>query len=106
MAEYAFWVLVSFFAVIGIMESMIGVMELLSLRKIRSVKSVALQISLSGEEPRAEYLLNTLSLMAERFQIGRHETILVIHDDGLLEESRQKILAYCEKNPWVVFTEE
>lgn len=106
MIQYAAWVLISFFAVIGILECIIGVLEFFSMRRIRSAQKSVLQISLSGEEPYAEYLLNTLSLLAERIQVGRLETTLEIINEGLSEETRQRILEYCEKNPWLVFTEE
>ena len=59
-----------------------------------------------GEEPRVEYLLKTLSLLSERVRVGRLETTLEICDGGLSKETRRGILDYCEKNPWVVFTEE
>ena len=103
---YALWVLISFFAVIGILECLIGILEMLSLRKADSVRRVALRVTLKGEEKRVEYLLNTLSLMSDRLQVGKNDTYLEIIDAGLSPEARIEVLDYCEKNPWVLFTDE
>ena len=104
MLWHAFWVLVSFFAVIGLLQCVLGIMEFLSLWRVRSVQKIALQISLAGDEVNAEYLLNTLSLKAGRLDIGTREAVLEIVDEGLSEQARRDVLEYCEKNPWVVFT--
>ena len=106
MLAYGIWVLVSFFAVVGVLGCLIGVIELLSLRKIHSVRSVTLRAVLEGEENRVEYLLNSLTLLADRIHVGTVDTVLEIAGKNLKEETRLQILDYCEKNPWVVFTEE
>lgn len=105
MMEYALWILVSFFAVIGFLFCLIGCLELFSLRKIRSIRRVVLQVELGGKEPQIEFLLNSLSLICDRIGIGRQEAILEILDGGLSSEEQQAVRDYCEKNPWVVFTE-
>ena len=105
MLLYMAWVLVSFFAVIGLTECILGVLRLLSMRKIRSVTRVTLRADLEGREPRMEYLLNSLSLMADQIDVNHQETILEIHDAGLDSQSRRAVEEYCEKNPWVLFTE-
>ncbi len=104
MLWHAFWILVSFFAVIGLLECILGVVELLSLWRVRSVQKIVLQISLSGEESNVEYLLNTLCLKAGRLDVGEREAVLEVVDEGLAEQTREDVLEYCEKNPWVVFT--
>lgn len=105
MLVHMLWVVVSFFAVIGLLECILGVLELLSLRRVRSVQKAVLRVELSGDEPHMEYLLNTLCLMAERVDIGSQETVLMIVDGGLSLPSRREAERYCEKNPWVIFTE-
>ena len=105
MLWHTFWILVSFFAVIGLLECILGVVELLSLWRVRSVQKIVLQISLSGEERNVEYLLNTLCLKCGRLDVGDREAVLEILDGGLAEQTRQEVLQYCEKNPWVVFTD-
>ena len=80
-------------------------MDWCSFRKTRSVEKVMLTVTLKGEVENAEYLLNTLCLKAERADVGKAETGLTIVDGGLSETARARILLYCEKNPWVIFTE-
>ncbi len=99
------WVILSFFAVIGVLECLLGVLELLSLRRVRSVKRAVFRVELSGDEPNVEYLLNTLCIKAERLNIGSIEPMLEITDGGLSPEAYRAIEAYCEKNPWVLFTD-
>jgi len=105
MLLYSLWVLISFFAVIGILGCLIGILEMLSLRKVHSMRRISLRVTLEGEEERMEYLLNTLSLIADRLQIGKHDIFLEIVDGGLSPAARGKVLLYCEKNPWVLFTD-
>ena len=100
------WVLISFFAVIGVFECILEILDWCSFRKTRSVERVMLQVTLKGEVPNAEYLLNALCLKAERADIGKAETALTVIDGGLTADSKERILRYCEKNPWVIFTEQ
>ena len=105
MMLHMLWVLVSFFAVIGLLECILGVLELLALRRVRSVRQAVFRVELTGDEPHMEYLLNTLSLMADRVDVGAVETVLEVVDRGLNPISRRELEQYCEKNPWVIFTE-
>ena len=100
-----FWVLVSFFAVVGLMESLLFLLEIVALRKISSIRNVSLQVELAGDTENTEYILNTLSLFLNRVDIGEEEAALEIVDGGMSEKMRLEILEYCEKNPWVRFTE-
>ncbi len=99
------WVILSFFAVIGVLECLIGVLELLSLRRVQSVKRAVFRVELSGDERNVEYLLNTLCVKTERLNIGNVETVLEVADVGLSPESYRAVKQYCEKNPWVLFTD-
>lgn len=105
MLWHMFWVILSFFAVIGILECILGVVEMFSLNRVHSVRQATFRVELEGDEAHVEYLLNTLSLMAEKVDVGQRETALEIVDCGLAEETRREIEAYCEKNPWVLFTD-
>lgn len=100
-----FWVLVSFFAVVGLMESLLFLLEIVALRRISSIRNVSLQVELAGDAENTEYILNTLSLFLNRVDIGEEEAALEIVDGGMPEKMRLEILEYCEKNPWVRFTE-
>lgn len=105
MLVHMLWVIVSFFAVIGLLECILGVLELLALRRVKTVQRSVLRVELCGDEPHMEYLLNTLCLMTERLELGDRETALMIVDCGLSLPSRRELEQYCEKNPWVIFTE-
>lgn len=100
-----FWVLVSFFAVVGLMECMLFLLETVALRRISSIAGVTLQVELRDDSENAEYILNTLSLLMSRVDVGDREIILEIKDGGISAPMRAEILEYCEKNPWVRFTE-
>jgi hypothetical protein len=100
-----FWVVVSMFAVLVLLETIVVLIELMALRKVRSVRNATFRVELSGHEPNMEYLINTLCLMAERMDLGPVEVSLEIIDQGLDENARRALLEYCQKNPWVRFTE-
>ena len=99
-----FWVVVSFFAVVGLMETMLFFLETFALRRISSIRKATLRVDLSDDVGNAEYILNTLSLLMNRIDIGEEEITLEISGFGISEEMRLEILQYCEKNPWVRFT--
>ena len=99
-----FWVLVSFFAVIGLMETMLFFLEIFALRRISSIRNASLRVELAGEAENTEYILNTLSLLLNRVEVGEQEATLDIIDGGMSDQMRADILQYCEKNPWVRFT--
>lgn len=103
---YLIWVMISFFAVIGLLISILFVVEFLALRKVHAVRKVELHVELAGEEPCMEYLLNTLSLKAQRLELADAEPVLVLHDVGLSPAARAETEAYCKKNPWVLFTDD
>ena len=102
---YLFWVFVCFFAVIGILECLLGVLKWLSFRRVRAVSKITLQVFLSGTMQDTEYLLNSLCLMAEKNNIGSLEAGVDLVDDGIDPRTCEEIRKYCEKNPWVIFTE-
>ena len=99
-----FWVLVSFFAVVGLMETLLFLLEIIALRRISSIRKVSLRVELSGNAENTEYILNTLLLMLNRVDIGDEEATLEISDGGISDRMRVDIMEYCEKNPWVQFT--
>lgn len=105
MFYYVFWVVTSLFAVIGVLHCLLGVVEAWSLHRNRTVCRAVLQIELRGEEPHTEYLLNTLSVVAGRLAVGTVEAELELKDSGLSEKTRREVAEYCEKNPWVLFTD-
>jgi hypothetical protein len=99
-----FWVLVSLFAVIGLLECVVSLVEFIGMRNVKSISSAVWQVTLQGEISQVEFLLNTLSVKSTRMDLGEAETILELIDGGLTAHSRAEIAEYCEKNPWVRFT--
>ncbi len=102
---HVFWVLICFFAVIGILECLLGLLNWLSFRKVKAVRKITLQVELEGNIENIEYLLNSLCLKAEKADIGEVEARVEILDGGLAPAVCREICSYCEKNPWVIFTE-
>ncbi len=102
---HVFWVLICFFSVIGILECLLGVLNWLSFRKVTAVSKITLQVKLAGNVENVEYLLNSLCLKAEKADIGEVEARIHLIDGGLSSETCSEIRDYCEKNPWVIFTE-
>ena len=102
---HVLWVFVCFFAVIGILECLLGLLDWITFRKVKSVRETVLRVCLEGTVENTEYLLNSLCLKAEKTDVGAVETRIEILDGGLCEETRREIRSYCEKNPWVIFTE-
>ncbi len=100
------WVMISLFAVIGITVCIMEGLRSFSLHKIHSVEEINLQIRIKGEEPRAEYLLNSMLVLCDQLEVNGESPTLEILDGGLLPETRRIISEYCEKNPRVLFTEE
>ncbi|MBQ7089594.1 MAG: hypothetical protein IJN82_00580 [Clostridia bacterium] len=99
------WVLLSFFAVLGLLNCVINVLELFALRRIKSVRRAVFRVELAGEEDAMEYLLNSLSIVAQRAELGAVEAELEVVDAGLSESARCALESYCQKNPWVIFTD-
>jgi len=99
------WVLLSFFAVLGLLNCIINVLEMFAFRRVKTVRRAVFRVELAGEEEGMEYLLNTLSIAAQRAELGAAETELEVVDAGLSESARRALESYCQKNPWVIFTD-
>ena len=99
-----FWVVVSLFGVIGFLECALFLLEVVALRKVRSISRAVWKVTLQGEVHQTEFLLNTLLVKSAKLDFADVETVLVLEDGGLTEQSRKEIAEYCEKNPWVRFT--
>ena len=105
MIWYIFWVVTSFFAVIGVLQCILSAVELWTLRRNHSVMRAVFRLELEGEEPYVEYLLNTLTVMTGKLAVGEVEAELELVDRGLSPKARCEVEEYCNKNPWVLFTD-
>lgn len=99
-----FWVLISLFAVLGLLQCVIFLLECIAMHKVCAISSAVWRVTLRGELSKTEFFLNTLLIKSARLDMGENETILEIVDGGLTDRSRAEIIEYCEKNPWIRFT--
>ena len=98
-------VLVSFFSIIGLMEFVMCVMETISMRSTHSMTDIRIEIDLSGSEPHVDFLLNSLTVMAQQISFKNLTTFVCIHDCGMDEDTYQKVKAYCAENSTVYLIE-
>ncbi|MBQ6947366.1 MAG: hypothetical protein IJN42_04885 [Clostridia bacterium] len=98
-------VVISFFAIIGLMEFIMCVLETVAMRSTNSLEDVSITVDLRGKEENIEFLLNSLSVMAERIAFKNLTTRIVVRDYGIDEDTYQKIKHYAEGNPIISLIE-
>ena len=91
-------IFISFFAVIGFTECVLTILESVSVSKYRQVKSITLSVELSGVVDNPSFLLNTLSLQADRIRYGDTPTTVLIKDCGIDENTYMQISDFCLEN--------
>lgn len=94
-----FWVVVSFFSIIGLMEFIMCIIESIAMRTNRSLCKISLVAEMSGEDANVEFLLNSLCVMAERIAFKNLVTHVIIRDRGISETTYDRIVKYMEENP-------
>lgn len=94
-----FLVVISFFAIIGLMEFIMCILETVAMRTNRSLEDVSLTVDLRGREDNIEFLLNSLCVMAERIAFKNLTTHVVVRDKGIEQDTYERIRAYMEENP-------
>jgi len=87
-------IVISFFAVLGLLEIFVGLLENVSVSKY-FVDDIKLTVSLSGEIDDVQFLLNTLLLQAERINYKYSITKVIIRDCGLCERTYKEIYDFC-----------
>ena len=100
-----FWVIVSFFSIIGLMEFIMCIIESISMRTNRSLSKVSLVVEMSGEDENVEFLLSSLCVMAERIAFKDLMTHVVVCDRGISRTTYDRIQKYIEENPNIYFIE-
>ena len=100
------WILSSLFAVIGITVCILEGVKAYSFSKSHCVETLTVQVRLSGNEPRTEYLINSLLVLCDQLEVNHISPKLELLDGGVTDATRRMILEDCEKNPRVLFTEE
>ena len=90
-------IIVSFLAVLGVLEIVISILENYSVSSY-DIDDIALTINLSGEIENVVFLLNTLLLQAEKINYKNNETKVIIKDCGLYPDTYNTIQEFCMIN--------
>jgi len=90
-------IVISFFAVLGLLEIFVGILESISVSKY-NVSDVSITVSLSGEVEDVVFLLNTLLLQAEKIKYNSSITKVIIRDCGIAESTYKQIYDFCLLN--------
>ena len=91
-------ILMSFFAVVGFLECIIVMLETVSSCKFTQISDICLQVELKGTIDNVKFLLDTLTLQAERISYNSIVTRVVIKNAGLDENTYAQIYAFCLEN--------
>ena len=100
-----FFLLVSFFAIVGVIEFVVCIMETISTRTTKSLKELTIVADIDGTEPHVEFVLSSLRIMADRIAFKNVTTQVCIRDLGVDEDTYQRILDYIEENSGIYLIE-
>lgn len=93
-----FFVVVSFFAIIGVMEFAACIIELVSTASTKSIQEIRIVADINGTEPHIEFVLGSLGVMAERIAFKNVTTRICIRDLGMDAETSERIREYIKEN--------
>lgn len=99
------FVLMSFFAIIGLMEFILCIMETVAMHNTDSLEDVRIEVDMAGNEPHVDFLLSSLTVMAGRIAFRNLTTKVYIRDKGIDLSTYQKIAEYCNENSTVYLIE-
>ncbi len=98
MLKTIFLIVISFFAVIGILECFLNALESVSVSKYDCVEQIELRVDVSGHIDDVAFLLNTLMLQGERIRYKSSDTKVTIVDNGLDDDTYNQVLQFCYAN--------
>jgi hypothetical protein len=98
MLKTIFLIIISFFAVIGILECFLNALESVSVSKYQCVDQTELRVYLSGHIDDVAFLMNTLMFQGERIRYKTADTKVTIVDNGLDDNTYDHILQICHTN--------
>ena len=98
MLQSAILIVLTFFAIIGFLECVLGVLETVSTARYESVDDISLTVHLSGKVENVAFLLNTLLLQAERINYKNTVTRVVVRYDDCDDETFKEIHSFCQIN--------
>lgn len=93
-----FFVLASFFAIIGLMEFVACIIEIIATRSTKSLQEIRIVADIKGYEPHVEFVLGSLGIIADRIGFKNVMTKVCIRDLGTEETTYQRIKEYIEEN--------
>lgn len=91
-------VVLSFFAIIGIMEFVLCIFESIAMYGNRSVCGIRIVADMRGREKNVEFLLDSLKLLSERIVFRNLTTEVHIRDCGVDTETLEQIKRYINEN--------
>ena len=91
------FIILTFFAVLGVLECVLTVIETLSTARYRPL-DVVLTVSLEDSVDNVQFLLNTLLLQANRISYRGRPARVVIVDAGMDEQTFSQVHTFCEEN--------
>lgn len=100
-----FLVVISFFAIIGLMEFVMCILETIAMRTNRSLADISITVDLKGKDDHIEFLLNSLSVMAERIAFKNLTTHIVVRDKGIDQDTYERIKEYMQENTLISLIE-
>lgn len=92
------WIIVSFFAVVGFIDTVVTFVDSLSFLKYNCIKSATLNVKLSGEIDNIPFLLNSLILTARKINFKDNVTTVSIDADETEPHTYNEIREFCLEN--------
>ena len=100
-----FFVLASFFAIIGLMEFVMCIIEIVSTRSTKSLTDIRIVADIQGYEKNVEFVLGSLCVMAERITFKNATTKVLIRAANADKPTYQRIKDYVEENSGIYLIE-
>ncbi len=100
-----FFVLASFFAIIGLMEFVMCMIEIISTRSTKSLKEIRIVADIEGHEENVEFILGSLCVMAERITFKNAVTKVLIQATDADKATYERIKDYVEENSGIYLIE-
>lgn len=100
-----FFVLASFFAIIGLMEFVMCIMEIISTRSTKSLTDIQIVANIQGYEKNVEFVLGSLCVMAQRITFKNATTKVMVCAKEADKSTYQRIKEYVEENSGIYLIE-
>lgn len=98
MLKTLFLIILSYFAVIGIIEFVLTILETFSVSKYSQLTDITVTATLSGPVKNVAFLLNTLLLQTQRLTYKNATPKLVVKTQNTDEDTYSQIFDFCLEN--------